>query len=114
MTTIEGESQQLAELRAALDLGNERLESTFVREVARQIENILNLDTTHYLFLREPDDLASFFGFGCGTALGAANAMVEDGSICRLYSIPKNECPNCNDSDDASWPMGAYDIEDDN
>lgn len=90
--------QHIVEVVAALDLGNKRLNSSAVSVVRDIFMQALKADKTHYLFLRDPDDLASFFG--CGSARGAADTMVEDGRTCRLYSIPKDECTNCREEDD--------------
>jgi hypothetical protein len=90
--------QHTAEVVAALELGNAKLESAAVNVVLEPLHAALEADQEHYLFLAEPDDLSSFFG--CGTASGAVEAMVEDKATCRLYSIPKAECPNCKEDEE--------------
>ena len=65
------DSQALAELLAAISLGNDRLGSTSVRELAAVLTTHLGGDQEHYLYLRDADDLASFFG--CGIASGGTD-----------------------------------------
>lgn len=89
--------QHIAEIVAALNLGNKRLGSTAVNVLRDSFLRALRSDREHYLYLRDPDDLGSFFG--CGSAQGGADTMTEDGKICRLYSIPEEECPNCKEDE---------------
>lgn len=88
-------TQAIAELVAALDIGNALLGSFSVQAVRTRIVQSLDTDTTHYLFLRTTDDLTSFFG--CGTARGGAEVIAEDRAICTLIPVPQPKCPSCNE-----------------
>lgn len=90
--------QALAEATAALELGNLELQSTAARRLRAIFEQALKQNKEHFLFLRDSDDLGSFFG--CGPARGAVDTMVEDGQVCRLYAIPKNECSSCKEEEE--------------
>lgn len=88
---------ELAPFVAALELGNKRLADPIVTQLISSLNAVL-CDGEHYLLLRDPDDLDSFFG--CGDGRGAKDTMVEDGRLCRLYALPQAECPNCREDDD--------------
>ncbi len=85
--------QSIAEIAAALTIGKRALESQSAGGAMSLLENLLNMDTQHYLFLRTRDDTSSFFG--CGTARGAVDVMNEDRKLCYLAPVAKAECPNC-------------------
>lgn len=96
--TIKDSGQQAsAEILAALTLANKRLASTPVAEAIKMFAKGLRDHPKHYLYLRDPEDLGSFFG--CGTAEGGADTMAEDGRTLRLYECPREGCPNCSEEE---------------
>ena len=87
--------QEVVELAAGL---NSILDSNFLGLLNGLIRQRLDADQKHYLFLYNPTDLADWVW--CGTAKEAVRFMKQRGQAYRLYDVPADECPGCNEDEE--------------
>ena len=84
--------QGCAEGLAALEIGNQSLQSEEVQKMIDWIKKSIDLDS-HYLFCVSPNPASRFTG--CGTIEGLVDVMVEDKKIWYAILTPKEGCSNC-------------------